>query len=150
MFLTAFWNFLFGLARILADQKGQIPSSVTDQYDALLSTTLRNYQTNLQDNITTRNKFLAWMDSKRRTRKIGGGHQISIPLMHQQNGTADIYSGYGQLDTTPQDGITTAFYDWSQLAVSITISRKEKRQNSGKSKILDLLQSKTMQAEVSL
>lgn len=146
MFLTALWNFL----RPLFNQAGQIPSSVTDQYDALLSTTLRNYQTKLHDNITRGNKFLAWLDSKGRTRKMGGGHQVSIPLMHQQNGTADIYSGYGQLDTTPQDGITTAFYDWTQMAVSITISRKEKRQNSGKAKILDLLQAKTMQAEVSL
>ena len=146
MFLTALWKFLAPLF----NQSGQIPSSVTDQYDALLSTTLRNYQTKLHDNITKGNKFLAWLDSKGRTRKVGGGHQISIPLMHQQNGTADIYSGYGQLDTTPQDGITTAFYDWAQMAVSITISRKEKRQNSGKSKILDLLQAKTMQAEVSL
>lgn len=146
MFLTALWNFLAPLF----NQAGQIPSSVTDSYDALLSTTLRNYQTKLHDNITKGNKFLAWLDSKGRTRKVGGGHQISIPLMHQQNGTADIYSGYGQLDTTPQDGITTAFYDWAQMAVSITISRKEKRQNSGKAKILDLLQAKTMQAEVSL
>lgn len=146
MFLTALWNFFSRLF----NQSGQIPSSVTDSYDALLSTTLRNYQTKLHDNITRGNKFLAWLDSKGRTRKVGGGHQISIPLMHQQNGTADIYSGYGQLDTTPQDGITTAFYDWSQMAVSITISRKEKRQNSGKAKILDLLQAKTMQAEVSL
>lgn len=149
MFLTL-WGVLCSLFALVANESGQIPSSVTDQYDALLSTTLRNYQTKLHDNITKGNKFLAWLDSKGRMRKVGGGHQISIPLMHQQNQTADIYSGYGQLDTTPQDGITTAFYDWSQLAVSITISRKEKRQNSGKAKILDLLQAKTMQAEVSL
>jgi hypothetical protein len=149
MFLNL-WNLFCSFFGRLANESGQIPSSVTDQYDALLSTTLRNYQTKLHDNITRGNKFLAWLDSKGRMRKVGGGHQISIPLMHQQNGTADIYSGYGQLDTTPQDGITTAFYDWAQMAVSITISRKEKRQNSGKAKILDLLQAKTMQAEVSL
>lgn len=150
MFLTALWSLFYSALRILGNQSGQIPSAVTDNYDALLSTTLRNYQTKLHDNITKGNKFLAWLESKGRTRKVSGGHQISIPLMHQQNGTADIYSGYGQLDTTPQDGITTAFYDWSQMAVSITISRKEKRQNSGKAKILDLLESKTTQAEVSL
>ena len=54
------------------------------------------------------------------------------------------------MDTTPQDGITSAFYDWSQLAVAIAISRKEKRQNSGSSKALDLLQAKTTQAEASI
>ena len=144
-FFKNLWAFVVGLG-----QAGQIPSSVTDSYDALLTTTLRNYSTKLKDNVTRGNKFIAWLDSKGRTRKVGGGHQIAEPLMHAQNGTADIFSGYGLLDTTPQDGITTAFFDWSQMSVSITISRKEERQNSGKAKILDLLQAKTMQAEVSL
>jgi len=135
---------------MLLDNRGQIPSSVTDNYDALLSSTLRNYQPKLKDNVTKGNKVLAWLDSKGRFRKVSGGHQIAEPLMHAQNNTADIYRGYGLLDTTPQDGITTAFFDWSQLAVSITISRLEERQNSGKAKILDLLQAKTMQAEVSV
>ena len=142
-------RFLWGLVVSLG-QAGQIPSSVTDAYDALLSTTLRNYQPKLKDNISRSNKLLAWLDSKGRTRKVSGGHQIAEPLMHQQNKTADIYRGYGLIDTTPQDGITTAIFDWAQLAVSITISRLEKRQNSGKAKILDLLQAKTMQSEVSL
>ena len=144
------FTFLKSLWAVLLNERGQIPSSVTDNYDALLTTTLRNYSSKLKDNVTRGNKFVAWLDSKGRTRKVGGGHQISEPLMHAQNGTADIYSGYGTLDTTPQDGITTAFFDWAQMAVSITISRKEERQNSGKAKILDLLQAKTMQAEVSL
>ena len=135
---------------LLLDQRGQIPSSVTDNYDALLSSTLRNYSPKLKDNVTRGNKVLAWLDSKGRFRKVSGGHQVAEPLMHAQNNTADIYRGYGLLDTTPQDGITTAFFDWSQLSVSITISRLEERQNSGKAKILDLLQAKTMQAEVSM
>src|SRR5574342_179851 len=139
------WAWLVSLG-----QAGQIPSSVTDNYDALLSTTLRNYQPKLKDNVTRGNKFIAWLDSKGRMRKVGGGHQIAEPLMHQQNSAADIYRGYGTLDTTPQDGITTAFFDWAQLSVPITISRLEERQNSGKAKILDLLQAKTMQSEVSL
>jgi len=143
--LKTIWGFLVSLG-----QTGQIPSSVTDNYDALLSTTLRNYSPKLKDNITRGNKLLAWLESKGRMRKMGGGHQVAEPLMHQQNNTADIFRGYGLIDTTPQDGITTAFYDWAQLAVSITISRLEERQNSGKAKILDLLQAKTMQAEVSL
>ena len=70
--------------------------------------------------------------------------------MHAQNTTADIYADYGVLDTTPQEGITSAFYDWSQLSVSIAISRKQERQNSGKAQALNLLKAKTMQAEASI
>lgn len=145
-----FLNWLWSLLAPLCNERGQIPSTVTDNYDALLSTTLRNYQPKLRDNITRGNKVVAWLDSKGRMRSEDGGYNVAVPLMHQQNGSADIYSGYGQLDTTPQDGITTAFYDWSQLSVSIAISRKEERQNSGKQKILSLLEAKTMQAEVTL
>ena len=93
---TVFWAYLRSL-----NEFGQIPSSVTDSYDALLSSTLRNYQPKLKDNISRGNKLLAWLDSKGRTRKVSGGHQIAEPLMHQQNKTADIYRGYGLLDTTP-------------------------------------------------
>ncbi len=136
--------------RLLCGQAGQIPSSLTDNYDALLSTTLRSYRKKLADNITKGNKFVSFLKEGGRFRKQSGGERVAVPLMHAQNNTADIYSGYGVLDTTPQDGITTAFYPWSQLSTSITISGLEKKQNKGEAKILDLLQSKTMQAEVSL
>jgi hypothetical protein len=44
------------------------------------------------------------------------------------------------------DGITAAFYDWRQLSVPITISRREERQNSGEFAQLDLLEEKSNQA----
>lgn len=138
------------IVRLLLGVAGQIPSSLTDNYDALLSTTLRSYKRKLADNITRGNKWVSFLRDKGRFRKQSGGERVAVPLMHAQNNTADIYSGYGVLDTTPQDGITTAFYTWSQLSVSITISGLEKKQNKGEAKILDLLQSKTMQSEVSL
>ena len=131
-------------------ESGQIPSTLTDQFDALLTTTLRNMQPRLHDNITRSNKLIAWLDAGGRTMRVDGGERIQIALMHALNSTADIYSAYGTLDTTPQDGITSAFYDWSQLSVSISISRKEERQNSGQSRLLSLLESKTMQAESSV
>lgn len=131
------------------NERGQIPSSLTDNYDALLTTTARAMQPRIHDNITKSNKVVAWLTEHGRFRKQDGGERVKVPLMHALNSTADIYSGYGNLDTTPQDGITSAFFDWSQIAVSIAISRKEERQNSGASKLLSLLETKTMQAEVS-
>lgn len=135
---------------VVLNEHGAIPSSLTDDFDALLTTTLRAMQPRLHDNITRSNKLLAWMDSKGRFRMQDGGERVQVALMYAQNNTADIYSSYGTLDTTPQDGITSAFYTWAQLSASIAISRKEERQNSGRSRLLDLLQSKTMQTEVAL
>jgi hypothetical protein len=140
---------LAGLWAAISNEAGQIPSSLTDNYDALLTTTARAMQPRIHDNITKSNKVIAWLIEHGKMRKQDGGERVKVALMHALNSTADIYSGYGNLDTTPQDGITSAFFDWSQLAVSIAISRKEERQNSGSSKLLSLLETKTTQAEVS-
>jgi len=145
-FATGYW----WLALIPMQIFGQIPSTLTDDYGALLTTTLRAMQPRLHDNITRGNKFLAWLEMKGRFRSQDGGERVKVALMHAQNSTSDIYSGYGTLDTTPQDGITSAFFEWSQLSVSIAISRKEERQNSGRSQAISLLQSKTQQAEASI
>ena len=141
--------FLRWILALLFNQQGQVPSSVTDSYDALLTTTLRAMQPRLRDNISRSNRFLAWLEKRGRFRKQRGGYNVRVPLMHAQNSTADVMSGYGLVDVTPQDGITSAFYDWAQIAVSISISDKEKMQNSGESAAIDLLKAKTMQSEVS-
>lgn len=145
--LWAIWQFT---PILLADQSGQVPSTLTDEFDALLTTTLRAMQPRLHDNITRKNKLIAYLRLKGRWRRQDGGERVKIALMHALNTTADIYSGFGTLDTTPQDGITSAFYEWAQMAVAITISRKEKRQNSGQSAAISLLRSKEMQARSSI
>ena len=128
---------------------GQI-SSLTDDYGALLTTTLRAMEPRLNDNIARGNRYLAYLEMRGRWRSQNGGERVKVALMSGLNSTADIYSGFGNLDTTPVEGITSAFFDWSQLAASITISRKEERQNSGQSQILDLLRAKTTQSESSI
>ena len=143
-------SFVRWLWRLLCNNAGQVPSSLTLNYDAILTHSLMAYQPKMHDNITRGNKFLAFLKSKGRFRKQTGGERVRVPLMHSQNSTADIISGYGLVDTTPQDGFTTAFYDWAEMVVSIAISHKEERQNAGETQILDLLKSKTMQAEVSI
>jgi hypothetical protein len=127
-------------------------SQHTINYDALLSTTLFNYVNggNLIDNIFKDSAFLAFLRTNDGIQKQDGGERIAMPLMYGSNSTAKSYSGYDVIDTTPQEGITTAFYEWREAAATITISRKEERQNSGESRILSLLQSKITQAEMSL
>jgi len=72
------------------------------------------------------------------------------PLMHEANDTVQTYAGYEQLTVKPQEGITSAFYPWVEMAGTISISRKEERQNSGEAKLLGLLEAKIRQAEGSI
>lgn len=125
------------------------PVTVSEVYDAVLTTTLRNMQPVLRDNITRGNKLCAYLEMRGRMRRVNGGERIKVPLMYGLNNTADIYQGYGILSTQPQDGITSAFFPWAQLDVAITISGLEEMQNRGEAAQLGLLQSKTMQSQMS-
>lgn len=126
------------------------PSTNTVYYDALLSTTLTAMTTTIADNIFKDSAFLSALREFGGVKMQNGGERIGMPLMHGRNSTIRSYSKFGQLDTTPQEGVTTAFYEWREIGGTISISRKEERQNSGEAAILDLLQTKIKQAESSM
>lgn len=128
------------------------PSTNTLYYDALLSTTLDAYMAggSMFDNIFKDSAFLASLRTMNAVQRQNGGERIRAPLMYQKNQTIKSYSGEETLNTSLQDGFTTAFYEWRELGGTIGITRKEERQNSGESAILDLLQSKIKQAEMSM
>lgn len=117
----------------------------------LLSTTLKNYQKKLVDNIHKSNAVFYMLKEMGAIKTESGGERIVRPLMYGKNSTTASYSGYDLLDTTPQAGIDSAEYNWKQYSASITISGEEQRKNKGsKYKIIDLLEAKTKQAEMSL
>jgi hypothetical protein len=119
-------------------------------FDTLLSTTLNNYQKRLTDNIFTARPLTKWLSDKGRMRMDDGGVKIIEPIIMAQNSTVGSYSGYVTISLTAQTGITAAEYDWKQLAGSIAISGIEEAQNSGDSRVLNLLEAKIMQLEMSL
>jgi len=125
------------------------PFSVTDSYDAELTASSRYYLPRLRDNIVKGMKYMALLDSKGRIRYVDGGHSVMVPLMYGLNETASVMSGYDIVSTAPQDGITMAEFTWAQCAVSITINKKERRQNAHDKKF-DLLEAKMKQAEKSI
>ena len=126
------------------------PSTNTIYYDSLLTTTMAAYRKTLVDNIFKDSAFLAFLRSKGAVKKQNGGERVAIPLMYGTNSTVATHGGYEVIDTTPQDGLTTAFYEWAEIAGTVSISRKEERQNSGEGRLIDLLGSKIKQAEMSM
>lgn len=126
------------------------PSSYTVNYDALLSTTLFAYRDTMVDNIFKYNAFLAALKKFGGIEYQDGGERVQQPLMYETNDTVASYKGYEQLTVKPQDGITSAFFEWSEIAGTISISRREERQNSGESALMRLLEKKVMQCEMSI
>lgn len=126
------------------------PSTNTIYYDALLSTTLAAFRDQMVDNIFRESAFLSFLRLSDAVKNQDGGERIAVPLMYGRNTTIKSYEGYEILDTTPQEGVTTAFYEWREIAGTISISRKEQRQNSGEARLLNLLESKITQAEMTM
>jgi len=126
------------------------PSTNTIYYDSLLSTTMMAYRKTLEDNIFKDSAYLAYLKMAGAVDSQNGGERIAIPLMYGDNDTVKTHGGYSVLDTTPQEGLTTAFYPWAEIAGTVSISRKEERQNSGEGRLINLLKAKLKQAEMTI
>jgi hypothetical protein len=80
-----------------------------------------------------------------------GGQSIDVPLLTGSNSTVQSYHQYQTIDTTPQQGIGPAMIDWREYAVTVTISKFEELVNmDSKSRVINLLQTKQVQAEKSI
>jgi hypothetical protein len=125
-------------------------NSITYNFDDLLTTTWMNYRSKLYDNIFNACPFFYWLHANERKRIEPGGERIVIPLEYGKNSTIkSMSSGYDTIDTTPQESMTDAYYTWKEIAGSTSISNKELAMNQGKHKILDLLQKKANNTEMS-
>lgn len=119
-------------------------------FDALISTTLKKYTPQLEDNVFNDLPLLNMFKRADHVVKIDGGEQIVEPLLYAKNSTAGSYSGYDNIDTTPQEGISAAVYDWKQFAATVAIAGIEEIKNAGSSRVIDLLEAKIKQAEMSI
>lgn len=117
-------------------------------FDTILSTTLKNYREQLVDNIFTSRPLFFYLDRDGMIEQ--GGEKIVVPVLGGRNTTAGSYSGADTISITAQTGITAAEYSWKQFAASVFITGLEEAQNYGEHAIIDLLQSKVMQAEESI
>jgi hypothetical protein len=122
----------------------------------IITTTLRNRTGKLADNVTDNNAILYRLKQRGKVKPASGGRTLVQELAYQENSTFMWYSGYDTLDVSATDVMSAAEFDWKQAAVAVTISGLEQLQNSGKEKILDLMENridiaeKTMMNKISL
>ncbi|MEA3493357.1 MAG: phage major capsid protein [Candidatus Margulisiibacteriota bacterium] len=75
--------------------------------------------------------------------------QLQANINDGKNTTVKAQDPYELLDTTPQEGMTAAFFDWKEVKGTLAISRKERRQNSGRHAMFNLIEGKSDQLEMS-
>lgn len=105
----------------------------------IVTTTLRNRNKEIADNVTNHNWLLRRLDKRGNKILLDGGRTIVEPLEYAQNSTGGWYSGYETLNISPSDVISAAEYDWKQAYVNVTMSGLEKIQNSGSEALYNLL-----------
>ncbi len=107
----------------------------------IITTTLRNRSKSLADNVTNHNALLRRLSENGNLTTVTG-RQIVRELEYASNGTVGFYSGYETLDVSPSDVLTSATFDYKQMAGNVTISGLEQIQNSGTEAVINLLESR--------
>jgi hypothetical protein len=125
-------------------------TSVTRSYTSIVASVLDKVRGAVEDNITLNNKYLYFIRKSGNWKKVSsGGDRYRVSLMYEL-GAADSYSSFGQIDVTPSDGMTSAFFDWRQAAAAVSISGLEEFKNRGSERVFDLLKERTTQSVLGL
>lgn len=116
-------------------------------FSELVSTTFRNHGTKFIDNVSRNNVLYATiMEQGNAKTTEDGGLSIVEPLDYEENLTYQRYSGYDLLNVSASDVLTSAEFQWKQVALNVVASGRELRINSGKSKIIDLAKARIKNA----
>lgn len=119
------------------------PSAI---FSEMVSTTMRNVADEMADNISKHNALLRRLKEKGKFISLDGGYEIQIPIEYAENGTYQRFAGYDTLNTNASDVITSAKFDWCQIAIHVVASGREILMNSGKSQMKNLAKVKRSNA----
>lgn len=120
-------------------------TTLTREYQSLLSTTSDYYQPTLVDNIHKAIPFWWFMTEFGRgqgERMVDGGELIQVPVVNVKNPNVRSISPYGLITVNPTEEITSAFDSWRMVTNSVSISMQEMLKNRGKQQKMNLVRSK--------
>jgi hypothetical protein len=116
----------------------------------LLATTVEKYAKTMEEQIFN-SKVLLWaLKAAGRIQNEDGGTSITQPLIYAANPNTGSYADYDVFSTAAMTGISAANFPWKQYYGLLHISGIEMAQNSGVSAILNLLEARIKQLELSM
>jgi hypothetical protein len=118
------------------------PASTSFDWDNITTTTLNNTREKRHDAIFRKSVILAKMNANGKRETIDGGVKLVRAVEYAVNGTIESVEGYDPVNLTPQQHLTSLEENLKEVVGSVTISRREERQNSGRAAIINLLASK--------
>lgn len=121
-------------------------ASPNSTFTELVSTTFRKHAKSFRDNVSRNNVLYSMMMGKGNVETVDGGLSLVEPLDYAENNTYQRYSGYDLLNVSASDVLTSAEYQWKQIAINVVASGLELRTNSGDSRIIALAKSRIKNA----
>lgn len=121
-------------------------------YSDILATTIESRSRELADNVTNNNALLFRLRERGNVRPVSGGSVILEEIMYTDAATTNVnsYSGYEALNIAPNSPISAAQFNLKQYAAAVTISGLEMLQNSGRERMIDLMEARLKVAEAQL
>jgi hypothetical protein len=123
--------------------------SIVTAWSELATTTYRNHDKEVKDNVSKHNALFRRLTEKGKIRLEDGGLTIVQALDYQANSTYQRYSGFDTLNINAVDVLTSAEFPWRQVAVNVAASGLEIRTNSG-NRIINFTKAKVKNAMRSL
>lgn len=114
-------------------------------YDQISAITEKKFIPKMVDNIFDSIPLFKRLRGKQD--KLDGGDKIVQPLNYAQNSAGGWYSGAETLDTSDNEPITAAEYEWKQLYENISITRRDELRNMGDAGKINFVRSKIEIAE---
>jgi hypothetical protein len=115
----------------------------------LVATTLANYHKQFADNVANSNAVTALLREGNRTRTVDGGRSIACPLTYAEE-YFSWYMGSELLSRAVKETISEADYEPANAVASVTLSGPDLAKNKGRERILNLLEGKMTNAEVTM
>ena len=116
----------------------------------LIATGIESRTGEIADNVTSNNALLAQLKKKGRIKFVSGGTSILEELSFAQNGNGGLYSCADLLPVQSADVISAASYTFKQYAVPVIVTGLELLQNSGKERVIDLVEARLEVAEATM
>jgi hypothetical protein len=119
-------------------------------FDDIVSATMKNRARKAIDNATSTTAGLDRARRKGKVKTLGGGSTIVRPLEVALNPHGGWYDGGDPLDVSAFEPFSAAEYAWKNAYVSCTWFGPEKRKNSGKEQMFNLILGRIKNSERSL
>jgi hypothetical protein len=122
----------------------------TETLDSLYTSTWQAVKKQVVDNIFTATPFYYEMTKAENVESEDGGRFLEIPLMRSKNSTIGWIGRTGTVSVADVDPLTTAIYQWYNIAGSVVRVWVDDMANSGMHKKIDLLNAKIENLRLSM